>query len=331
MLGRLVNDHMEDTPPAWFWGDTLPLWKRADFSLINLECALTHSETPWVKTPKVFHFRADPDLAVAVLKAADIGFVNLANNHVLDFQEAGLNDTLKTLHAAGIGFCGAGRDLEEAAAPRFVQAGGLRIAIIGATDNVPEWKATAESPGVNYVEISEEGAAEISGSIRAARKKADLVIFSLHWGPNMRIRPSLAFVNFAHAVVEAGADIVHGHSAHVFQGLEIYRNSVIMYDTGDFIDDYAIDSMLRNDESFLFMLDAEAQGGVSAVTMYPTMIDYFQARLAADDDRDEIIRRMQLLSRDMGTDAERTNNELRVDVQRTAAAVGGQSRTRRSS
>ncbi|HUU67985.1 MAG TPA: CapA family protein, partial [Planctomycetota bacterium] len=223
MLGRLVNDYMRQVSPDYFWGDTLPLIMSADFSLINLECALTKSATPWTRTPKVFHFRADPAPAIAVLKAARISAVDLANNHVLDYETDGLQETLRTLRDAGIPCCGAGLNIHEAAAPAVVDVAGIRVAVIGATDNLPEWLATTDTPGVNYVEITPEGAARLAEAVRTARAAADLLILSLHWGPNMRQRPADAFIRFAHEMLDAGADIIHGHSAHIFQGLEIYR------------------------------------------------------------------------------------------------------------
>lgn len=310
MLGRLVNDYMRQVTPGHFWGDVLPLIASADFSLINLECALTKSTTPWRRTPKVFHFRADPAPAIAVLKAARIGMVNLANNHVLDFEVEGLRETLQTLRDAGIRFCGAGMSIAEAAAPAVVEVAGMRIGVIGATDNTPEWQAAADTPGVNYVEISPDGAARLAEAVRAARTAADLLILSLHWGPNMRQRPTDAFVQFAREMIDAGADIIHGHSAHVFQGLEIYRRKAIMFDTGDFIDDYAVEPFLRNDQGFLFELAIAADGSVSNVVMHPTLIDNFQANLARGTDRDEILERMTALCAERGTRVERHGNRL---------------------
>lgn len=310
MLGRLVNDYMRQVTPDYFWGDALPLIVSADFSLINLECALTRSETPWTRTPKVFHFRADPAPAIAVLKAARIGMVNLANNHVLDFEVEGLQETLQTLKNAGIPYCGAGMSIVEAAAPAVAEVAGMRIAVIGATDNTPEWQATADTPGVNYVEISPDGAAQLAESVRAARPAADLLVVSLHWGPNMRQRPTDDFVQFARKMIDAGADVIHGHSAHVFQALEIYRKKAIMFDTGDFIDDYAVEPFLRNDQGFLFELAVAADGSVSNVVMHPTLIDNFQVNLARGTDRDEILDRMTALCAERGTHVERHGNRL---------------------
>jgi len=312
MLGRLVAKAMEEHPPEYFWGDTLPLVKSADFSLINLECALTRSERAWTRTEKVFHFKTDPDRALQVLKAAHIDFVNLANNHVLDYEVEGLEEMLDTLDRAGIGHCGAGRNRAEASAVKYVQAAGRRIAIFGATNNVPEWQAE-DRPGVRYVEFDTFCMRELVETVEEARSNADLVIATLHWGPNMREKPSPEFRTCARALIDSGVDIIHGHSAHVFQGIEIYRNRPILYDTGDFIDDYMVDPMLRNDHSFLFFVNVDT--AVTEIELHPTVIRNFQASLADGFEREQIRRKMRKLCSAFDTQLLETNGKLHVVVQ----------------
>src|SRR5215207_9844110 len=102
MLGRGVNKALHTTlRPEQLWGDVLPLLGSADLRIINLECAITDHKQPWTRTPKVFHFRADPP-AVEVLRAARVNVCSLANNHTLDFEERGLLDTTEHLKVAGI-------------------------------------------------------------------------------------------------------------------------------------------------------------------------------------------------------------------------------------
>lgn len=88
MLGRQVNKALRITSPEQPWGDVLPLLLSADLRIVNLECAITDHEQPWARTPKVFHFRADPS-AVEVLQAARVNGCSLANNHTLDFEQRG--------------------------------------------------------------------------------------------------------------------------------------------------------------------------------------------------------------------------------------------------
>src|SRR5918997_773806 len=131
MLGRGVNETLRGVRPEEPWGDTLPLLLSADLRIINLECAITEHKQPWSRTPKVFHFRADP-VAIEVLRAARIDACSLANNHTLDFEEQGLLDTLDHPQAAGVRYAGAGGNLEEAARPVLLDGG---LALVAFTDN----------------------------------------------------------------------------------------------------------------------------------------------------------------------------------------------------
>ncbi|MHB9287461.1 CapA family protein [Halobacteriales archaeon Cl-PHB] len=100
-----------------------------------------------------------------------------------------------------------------------------------------------------------------------------LVVASLHWGPNMEAYPADKYREFGRWLVAAGVDVVHGHSAHVFKGVERYSDGVICYDCGDFVDDYAVDRDLRNDRSFLFELRVSGTGDVRELRLHPTEIE----------------------------------------------------------
>jgi poly-gamma-glutamate capsule biosynthesis protein CapA/YwtB (metallophosphatase superfamily) len=123
------------------------------------------------------------------------------------------------------------------------------------------------------------------------------------------LRPPEAFRRFARAVVDLGADIYYGHSAHVFQGVEIYHGKPILYDTGDFIDDYAVDPDLRNDRSFLFRVTMEG-GNLQRLELFPVVLPYARVELARGEEREAILRLMQDLSAEMGTVFERREDRL---------------------
>jgi poly-gamma-glutamate capsule biosynthesis protein CapA/YwtB (metallophosphatase superfamily) len=308
MLGRGVNEALRAARPEQPWGDTLPLFLSADLRVINLECAITEHKRPWSRTPKVFHFRADPP-AVEVLRAARVDACSLANNHTLDFEEHGLLDTLAHLEAAGIRYAGAGRDPEEAARPVLLEGG---VALVAFTDNEPPFAAGPDKPGTNYLPVSTGPAVlrRVEETIAAAREAgAETVVFSNHWGPNMVRRPPDAFRRFARAVVDLGADVYYGHSAHVFQGVEVYRGKPILYDTGDFIDDYAVDPDLRNDRSLLFGVSVEG-GELRRLELFPVVLPYARAVLAEGAEREAILDRMASLSGEMGTTFDRHEDRL---------------------
>lgn len=312
MLGRGVNEELHRVDPRAPWGDALPLLEEADLRLCNLECAVTSHLRPWSRTPKVFHFRADPEVAVPTLMAAGVDACALANNHTLDFEEQGLLDTLEALDQAGIARAGAGRDLREARRPAFLEVGGERVALLSFTDNEPGWTATPRAPGIAYlpVSLSPEVLAVVEEGVEEARAGgADLVVLSNHWGPNMVSRPPPLFQRFARAVIDLGVDVYWGHSAHVFQGVELYRGRPILYDTGDFLDDYAVDPVLRNDWSFLFRLRFEG-ARLRSLEMFPVTLEYAAVRLARSETRDIICERMRGLSRELGTELDYEDGRL---------------------
>jgi poly-gamma-glutamate synthesis protein (capsule biosynthesis protein) len=110
-------------------------------------------------------------------------------------------------------------------------------------------------------------------------------------------------VNFAHRLIDLGADIYWGHSNHMPQGIEIYRGKPILYDCGDFIDDYAIDEDYRNDLTFLFLLDIEGTAPES-IELVPVRIHDFQASIALLSDAELGIKRMVERCNRLGTRCE---------------------------
>jgi poly-gamma-glutamate synthesis protein (capsule biosynthesis protein) len=319
MLGRLVNERLTRMQPEQVWGDVLPHLAQADLRIVNLECALTSHQQPLSRTWKMFHFRADPE-AVRVLQAAHIDACTLANNHTLDHEEQGLRDTLRILDAAGIRHAGAGVNAEEAAAPAMLEArlpeeagdAACRIALLSYTDNEPVFAAGEDHPGTNYLEVSLDEAtmARIANDIARARAQgADLVVFSNHWGANFVERPSHRFRSFARRVIELGADIYHGHSAHICQGIEIHRGKPILYDTGNFIDDYAVHPLLRNDRSCLFKLMID-HGKLRSLELLPVSLGVAHVSLARGEEFDAISAHMEMLCAEFGTRLMRQSDRL---------------------
>lgn len=302
MIGRLVNEALKRKPTEAPWGDTLPIFKRADFRICNLECVISDNGTPWTATFKPFHFRTDSK-NISVLKAAGIDAVSIANNHSLDFSNEGLFDTVKALDEAGIRHAGAGKDISTASSPALIRGvNGVNIAMAAFTDNSPEWEADETTPGVFYspVDPHDSRAKRLFKIIREAKERAGFVIVSAHWGPNWGYRPLPAHRMFARQLIDNGADIVFGHSCHVFQGVEIYKGRPVIYSAGDFVDDYAVDETERNDESFIFIVETDGVR-IKRMLLYPTMIIRFQARLPRPMLSEEIAVKMKTLSAEMGT------------------------------
>lgn len=225
------------------WGAALDVLDavRPDVRIINLETSITTSETPELKE---IHYRMAPANA-PVLGAAGIDCCVLANNHVLDWGRAGLIETLDTLAGAGIRSVGAGRDLDEARAPVAIDVdGGARVLVIGlgsVDSGIPaEWAAGPERPGVHLLtDYSDRAVQDIAGLIDEVRRPGDVVVASIHWGPNWGFEIPDAHRRFAHALIDrAGVDVVHGHSSHHVKAIEVYRDRPIFYGCGDFLNDH---------------------------------------------------------------------------------------------
>ncbi len=314
MLGRLVNEVLKEKPPAYPWGDTLPLLYDADVRLCNLECVLSDRGKPWSATPKVFHFRSDAK-NIQTLQAAHIDAVSLANNHTLDFDYEGIFHMLNTLKESGIHYAGAGITLRDASSPAIWHVAGKTLGLIAFTDNEPAWEATGEQPGVWYVPISldDKRAEYLFEQVRRTKETVDMLIVSAHWGPNWGYDPPAEHIPFAHALVDAGADVIFGHSGHIVRGIEIYKEKPIIYCAGDFIDDYAVDEIERNDLGSIFVLETY-DSTPSRLLLYPTIIQQFQARRAKNGERRAIVASIQKLSKELHTASTWNEQEGRLEI-----------------
>ncbi|MDE3182506.1 MAG: CapA family protein [Bacteroidota bacterium] len=296
MIGRTVDSSISREGYRYVWGNVLPLLRSTDMNLVNLETTLTNSNKMVTKT---FNFKASPD-KIKCLKDANVTVANLANNHILDYSEEGLIETIQTLKKAGIEYVGAGMNDKEASKPVILTRKNIKIGILGFTDNEPTWKAGAAKSGINYINVSSEDDRKSALlSIAQLKKEADLVITSIHWGPNMKEFPEKNFIDFAHQMIDNGAGIIHGHSAHNFQGIEVYDHKLILYDTGDFVDDYRFDPVFRNNHSFFFRVEADEKG-VTKLKLFPVLISDYQVNLATKDAKWSL-QRMQHLSGKFGT------------------------------
>lgn len=301
MLGRLVNDLLKVKPKEYVWGDTLPIFKKADLRICNLECVISDKGEPWAITPKAFHFRTDAK-NIGLLKAAYIDLVSLANNHILDYGFEALEECLTILKVGGIRYSGAGVNIEEAMRPTFVTNEDMTVGMLSFTDNEPPWEATEREPGVFYVpiDLDDQRAQRLFKAVKETKKKADLLIVSVHWGPNWGYRPHPPHISFAHRLIDAGTDIIFGHSCHVFQGIEIYQGRPIIYSSGDFIDDYAVDEIERNDQSFIFVVECYKYE-IAKLELYPTVVRDFQSWMASGKEKEEIAEKMEVLCEEFKT------------------------------
>jgi poly-gamma-glutamate capsule biosynthesis protein CapA/YwtB (metallophosphatase superfamily) len=275
---------------AYIWGDALEELERAgtDVRIINLETSVTRSEDPW--PDKGIHYRMHPE-NIGCLTAARIDCCCLANNHVLDWGYAGLAETLLTLDRAGVAHAGAGGTAEEAAAPAVLNVAGKgRVFVFSfgsTTSGIPwGWGATTDRPGVNLLEdLSEATARRVASRIRREQQPADVTVASIHWGGNWGYAIPDEQIRFAHQLVEEGVDIVHGHSSHHAKSLEVYRDRLILYGCGDFLNDYeGIGGYeeFRSDLALMYLAKVDPQQGrLVEVRLVPMKVRRFRLHRAS--------------------------------------------------
>jgi poly-gamma-glutamate capsule biosynthesis protein CapA/YwtB (metallophosphatase superfamily) len=299
MLGRKVAEALAERPPESLVSEELAeLTCSADLFVLNLECCISERGSPWPALGKPFHFRAPP-IAVETLAHLGVDCVTLANNHALDFGQDALLDTIEHLGRAGIAWTGAGGSVEEARRPACMEG----LAVIGVTDHPADFAAGEASPGVAYADLSADVPRWLLELIAA--QDADTVLVAPHWGPNMTPEPVAHVLAAAPKLLEAGATLVAGHSAHVFQGVQ----GRVLFDLGDFLDDYAVDRRLRNDLGLLFLVEDTRLEAV------PLKLEYCHTRLARADEADWIARRFSSSCAALGTEVRREGGRLVVDLQ----------------
>ena len=278
--------------PSYVWGAALEQLARIqpDARIINLETAVTRSND---RVQKGINYRMSPENA-ACLGDAKIDCCILANNHVLDWGRAGLRETLATLQQLNIKVAGAGRNERDAKAPAVLNLAKARLLIFAfgsPSSGVPlDWAAAGDAAGINLLsELSEAKALLVADQIMALRRPGDLIVVSIHWGTNWGYHVSDEQRKFAHRLIDkAGVSIIHGHSSHHPRPIEIYRDRLILYGCGDFLNDYeGIPGYerYRDDLTLMYFIDLDPTGGsLQALKLVPLQIKNFRLSIPLQRD-----------------------------------------------
>jgi poly-gamma-glutamate synthesis protein (capsule biosynthesis protein) len=278
--------------------------KKGDITLANLESPLARGGKEF--TDKKFRFRADPEVAPA-LKESGINLVTLANNHIMDFGEQALLETLQHLDSAGIGRFGAGKNLAEARTAVHCTIKGKRFAFLGYSLTQPTGFFAGSSragtaPGYDTFFVTD---------ITNARKQADHVIVSFHWGTEGLTDIQANQREVAHKAIDAGADVIIGHHPHVLRGIERYKRGIIFYSLGNFT--FASKSRTADYSAIIrFRFD----DGKQEAEILPLDILYrrvkFQPQLLSGEPAGEVIERLNRLSRPYRTKIESRDGHYMV-------------------
>jgi len=275
-----------------------------DINLANLESPIASGGREY--TSKKFRFRAETEVARAVRKAG-FNLVNLANNHSMDFGGAALAETMANLEAAGIAWIGAGADLAEARKMALFTVKGKKIAFLGYSLTQPvEFFAARQRPGTapGYEHI-------FLPDIAKARRKADYVIVSFHWGKEGRSMPLPLQRSIAHKAIDAGADVIIGHHPHVLQGIERYGKGIIFYSLGNFI--FASKGTATGQSAIIRLRldDARREAEILPLDVLYRRVG-FQPRLLSGKPAADVIEQLNFLSKPLNTEIRSQNNSYVV-------------------
>jgi poly-gamma-glutamate capsule biosynthesis protein CapA/YwtB (metallophosphatase superfamily) len=302
MLGRGVTESLKMKGLGFSepFADVQGLLKAGDVVFCNLEHPLTESEYSLDPNSK-YVLRAAPEAAEG-LEWAGFNLVSIANNHILDYYEAGLADTMAILEERDIAFAGSGENLEKARQMAVLEVNGKKIGLLAYTefgdvlyegDPPLRFTAWADKAGVAPLDTR-----LIKEDMAKAREQVDLLIVSLHWGVEDSFGVTDQQISLAHWLVEQGADIILGHHPHWFQGIELYRGKPIVYSLGNFIFDQPLP---QSKESFILDF-TYSQGVLSGLKAYPVgMTDRTQVTLLGGTDAVKLMEREIRLCNELGT------------------------------
>ncbi len=276
-------------------GELLSMLRDVDILVANNEFPYTERGT--ATEGKTYTFRADAD-AVSYLQDMGVDAAVLANNHIYDFGETGLLDTLDILENAGIPEIGAGRNLKEASAPLYFIVNDMKIALVAATqierlDNPDTRGATEDSPGVFRCWNPEK----LYETVRQAKANSEFVIVYIHWGTENQAEPDWAQLEQGPKLAEAGADLIIGDHPHCLQGITFYDDTPVIHSLGNFwFNSRTMDSCM--------VQAVIGREGLQSLKFVPAIQSNCRVALAYGEEKERILSYMRELSPNVVIDSE---------------------------
>lgn len=269
------------------------LLRIADIAFGNLEGPLTQRGDAQAKK---YTFRSPPDRVAPALARVGFDVLSLANNHSMDYGVDGLHDTMQALREAGIRHVGAGDNLVAAREPIFFETNGGRVAFLAYSLTFPEefW-ANDNQPGTAFGHEH-----QVRADVAAAKGRADVVLVSFHWGVEGSTELRDYQRKLGHAAVEAGAAVVIGHHPHILQGIERYREGIILYSLGNFVF-----GSYSNDATRSAIAVMSIRGGqVKELKLHPINVKnaevVFQPRMLTGNAAAAVIEQLNRMSQPLG-------------------------------
>lgn len=305
MLSRGVGNRINKFGPKFPFERTADLLRDGDIVLANLESPISTLGEPMKH--KEIHFRAEPN-AVLGLMYAGVDVVSLANNHALDYGDEALFDTMDILAKNGVAYVGAGMNFTAAHRAANFVSNDIKISFLAYSENFYlTVEATQKKAGVAIIRNN-----ELAADIKQAKKWADIVVVSFHWGWEYSDHPTDNDREIAHLAIDSGANLVVGHHAHVIQGVESYKGGLICYNLGNFIFDQKNPGTRRG----LILRCAYSKNGLEKTELLPIYIHpkQFRPELAAGRIGASILWEVKKLSRKLNTEVQLRGDKLAVVV-----------------
>ena len=252
MIGRHIESVINQKGVDYLLSDFTEEFRAADYVTANFESPILDEPKEFEENNDMIHLHASESNYVELAKHGFTTF-NLANNHTMDYLEAGLENTLNQINKSGIDYIGAGTSRIEAEKPVYNNYDGVKIATLGFTDIFSKGtSASVEKAGVATIEPR-----RTLQQVGLANRQADLVIVHVHWGEEYDVNPTKRQRQLAKALSKAGADIIIGHHPHVLQPVEIVDDALVFYSMGNFIFDQG---WSKTRESAIVKFELDRQG-----------------------------------------------------------------------
>ncbi len=341
----LVGDVMIETPTVRSRRSRVPRFDAALNALAGHQVVVANLEMPLstrgYRVPKHSNLRSAPDVIDDVV-AMGFAAVSLANNHMMDFGPDALMDTIAACAGAGLPACGAGQDLDAAMAPVILETDGGRIGVISVASTLPiESDAGPGKPGIAPVRVgfafeidsnllmeqpgtmpivrswaNAEDQARVCAAISELKQQVDFVIVAIHWGvPPYWLSPHQGLLAqyqqpLGRAMIDAGADVICGHHAHVLHPIEIYNGRPILYSLGNFV--FHNPRTFMEPESVIVSIRPGNQLGIELTPVWVDEVGF--PRLVTGECAQSVITKLEEMSAPFGTRFERLHDRARILV-----------------
>jgi poly-gamma-glutamate synthesis protein (capsule biosynthesis protein) len=344
--------HVQRPEPESIFASIGSFLQGADILFGNLEMPPTTVEPSLVEQGLVTPSHSE-DRMMAAYSYAGFDAVALANNHAMDHGPAAFVHCLDLLEQAGIQYSGGGRNREEAHRPAIVDKRGTRVAFLSYTSIFsPSSAATERRPGMATVRVETffrphplhdeapglpptvltrpdaDDLAAVQDAIRDAKRNADVLVVSWHWGQSPRAggqgQPLGYEPNLAHAAIDAGADLVLGHHPHMLEAVEVYRGKPVFYSVGNFAFDFTADkyfSVMRN--SFILVRCLLRNRNIAEVSCVPlkNSEETYTPILRTPSEAPEIVERLLEFSKPWGTRFQVRDADVLIEIPPDAGSV----------